>query len=78
MKCRAEVETISGLSAHAGQDLLLEIRRAVKGRVKKIYLVHGEEDAATVFMQKLKERGIGPFEYPDCEADSRNLSVYRL
>jgi metallo-beta-lactamase family protein len=61
---RAEVETINGLSAHAGQDLLLKYAGAVKGRAKKIYLVHGEEDAATVFMEKLKERGIEPFEYP--------------
>ena len=61
---RAEVETINGLSAHAGQDLLLKYAGAVKGRAKKIYLVHGEQDAATVFMEKLQERGIGPFEYP--------------
>jgi len=61
---RAEVQTISGLSAHAGQDFLLKYAAAVNGRAKKIYLVHGEEDAATAFMAKLKENGIGPFEYP--------------
>lgn len=61
---RAEVQTINGLSAHAGQDALLKYAAAVKGRAKKIYLVHGEQDAATAFMQKLNENGIGPFEYP--------------
>ncbi len=61
---RAEVDTISGLSAHAGQDALLQYASAVKGRAKKIFLVHGEQDAATVFEQKLAEAGIGPVEYP--------------
>jgi metallo-beta-lactamase family protein len=61
---RAEVVTINGLSAHAGQDYLLKYASAVKGRVKKIYLVHGEAEAAAVFMAKLKEAGIGPVEYP--------------
>lgn len=61
---RAEVDTISGLSAHAGQDALLRYASAVKGRAKKIFLVHGEPDAATAFEQKLSEAGIGPVEYP--------------
>lgn len=60
----AEVVTINGLSAHAGQDYLLQYASAVKGRVKKIFLVHGESDAAAVFQAKLKEAGIGPVEYP--------------
>jgi metallo-beta-lactamase family protein len=61
---RAEVATISGLSAHAGQDFLLKYASAVKGRAKKIFLVHGEEDAAAAFEGKLKEAGIGPVAYP--------------
>lgn len=61
---RAEVVTINGLSAHAGQDYLLQYASSVKGRVKKIFLVHGEAEAAAVFMAKLKEAGIGPVEYP--------------
>ena len=61
---RAEVVTINGLSAHAGQDFLLQYAAAVKGRVKKIFLVHGEPEAANVFQAKLKEAGIGPVEYP--------------
>ena len=61
---KAEVKTINGLSAHAGQDFLLKYAGAVKGRAKKIFLVHGEEDAATAFQVKLKEAGIGPVEYP--------------
>lgn len=62
---RAEVQTITGLSAHAGQQFLLDYAAAVKGRVKKIYLVHGEQDAAAVFEGKLKEIGFDNIEYPD-------------
>ena len=61
---RAEVESINGLSAHAGQDFLLKYASAVKGRAKKIFLVHGEEDAAAAFRIKLKEVGINQVEYP--------------
>ena len=62
---RAEVEVIHGLSAHAGQGGLLKYAAAVKGRTKQIFLVHSEEDAATVFMSKLDELGISPYSYPD-------------
>jgi metallo-beta-lactamase family protein len=61
---RAEVQVITGLSAHAGQHLLLDYAGAVKERVKEIFLVHGEEDAAGVFMGKLKEKGFAHFRYP--------------
>ncbi len=61
---RAEVKTIKGLSAHAGQKLLLEYAGAVKDRVKKVFLVHGEEDAAGILMGKLKALGFGDVSYP--------------
>ena len=61
---RSEVDVISGLSAHAGQQLLLDYALAVKGRVKDIFLVHGEDDAAGVFMDKLKEHGFNNVHYP--------------
>jgi len=61
---RAEVQSITGLSAHAGQQMLLEYAAAVKNTVKEIFLVHGEEDAAGVFMEKLKEKGFNRVSYP--------------
>jgi metallo-beta-lactamase family protein len=51
---RAQVETINGLSAHAGQGLLVDYARSVAGQAKKIILVHGEEDAAEALQEKLK------------------------
>jgi metallo-beta-lactamase family protein len=62
---RAEVAVISGLSAHAGQDGLLQYAQSARqGGVKKIFLVHGEADAATAFEQLLTQNGIGPYEFP--------------
>ena len=63
---RAEVAVISGLSAHAGQDGLLQYALAAqKGGVKKIFLVHGEADAASAFEQLLTQNGITSFEFPN-------------
>jgi len=50
---RAQVETINGLSAHAGQGLLVDYARSVAGRAKDIILVHGEEKAANGLIKKL-------------------------
>ena len=61
---RAEVITINGFSAHAGQDMLLKYARNINGRAKKIFLVHGEPDKVAIFTQKLKDEGIGPVYYP--------------
>ena len=62
---RAEVATIGGLSAHAGQDLLVEYALAVKDRVKKIFLVHGEEKAAMALKAKLAEKQLSQVYYPE-------------
>jgi metallo-beta-lactamase family protein len=61
---RAEIATIGGLSAHAGQDLLVEYALAAKGQVKKVFLVHGEEKPAMVLQGKLAERGLTEVYYP--------------
>ncbi len=55
---RAEVATIGGLSAHAGQRFLVEYAEAVKEQVQQIFLVHGEPKAAEALRVKLAERGI--------------------
>jgi len=62
---RAEVETIGGLSAHAGQDLLAEYALAVKDQVKKVFLVHGEEKPAMALKGKLSEKGLSQVYYPE-------------
>jgi metallo-beta-lactamase family protein len=62
---KAEVATIGGLSAHAGQDFLIKYAEAAQGRLKGIFLVHGEKEAASILQQKFTERGIAPFSYPE-------------
>ena len=57
---KAEVATIGGLSAHAGQDFLVEYAAATQGTLKQIYLVHGEPAAAGALKAKMAEKGSGP------------------
>ncbi len=52
---KAEVVTIGGLSAHAGQDILVDYALATKDSLEKIILIHGEEDAANALMGRLAE-----------------------
>jgi metallo-beta-lactamase family protein len=61
---RAEVATIGGFSAHAGQTFLLEYARATRDTLKQIFLVHGEEQAASMLTQKLRAQGQEYVTYP--------------
>lgn len=62
---RAEVQTIGGLSAHAGQDFLLEYAGASQGKLKQIFLVHGEPRSAEPLRAKMHEAGLEKVTYPD-------------
>jgi metallo-beta-lactamase family protein len=65
---RAEVVTIGGLSAHAGQDMLTQYAMSVKGQAKQIILVHGEPDAASALQERLRANGLGRLMYPELYA----------
>jgi len=62
---KAEVATIGGLSGHAGQDLLVQYAASVKGRVKKVFLVHGEQAQAMALKEKLSELSMTETYYPE-------------
>ncbi len=62
---RAEIATIGGLSAHAGQDKLLLYALGTRTSLKGLFLVHGEKDAAQPLMDKLEEKQIAPVYFPD-------------
>lgn len=64
-KLRAEVATIGGFSAHAGQAFLLEYAKATKRTLKGLYLVHGDPDAAGVLQGKLAEASFENVHYPE-------------
>jgi metallo-beta-lactamase family protein len=61
---RAEVASLSGLSAHAGQEFLLEYAGAVRGRARRIVLVHGEAGPAAALQQGLNRLGFEDVRYP--------------
>jgi metallo-beta-lactamase family protein len=61
---RAEVATIGGLSAHAGQTFLRQYAGATKEQVRDIFLVHGEQRAADALRECLREDGLENIHYP--------------
>src|SRR5512140_704491 len=61
---RAEVESIGGLSAHAGQDFLIKYATTLKGQARKVFLVHGEQEPAEALTSKLHEQGMQEVYYP--------------
>jgi len=66
IQVRAEIATIGGLSAHAGQNMLLRYAHSASDNgLKQIFLVHGDQEPAAILMQKMKEEGIGPVSYPE-------------
>jgi metallo-beta-lactamase family protein len=62
---KAEVVTIGGLSAHAGQNGLVEYALHARESAKKIFLVHGEQDASLALQARLRENGITQLVYPE-------------
>lgn len=61
---RAEVVTIGGLSAHAGQNTLMEYALAVQDQARGIFLVHGEPTAASALRARLAHASQLPVHYP--------------
>jgi metallo-beta-lactamase family protein len=62
---KADVVTIGGLSAHAGQKTLVDYTTSVKNNARQIFLVHGEQNASDALQEKLREIGITNLVYPD-------------
>ena len=62
---RAQVETIGGLSAHAGQNFLLEYARSAKATARQIFLVHGEAKPAQILTEILAGQGQRDVAYPE-------------
>lgn len=62
---RAKVEIINGYSGHADQAGLLDWALHLKGRLKKVFLVHGEPEPADALAAKLREGGIPEVYYPE-------------
>jgi len=50
-----QTKAIGGYSAHADQPQLMKWVEAMRNRVKKVFVVQGEEDQAVAFAQKIKD-----------------------
>jgi len=61
---KIRVENIQGFSAHGGQDMLVDYATALKGRVKDIFLVHGETRGARGLMEALAAQGMTDIHFP--------------
>ncbi len=67
---KAKVLSISGYSAHADQNQLLEWVSPMKGRLRKIFVVQGDGNSSEILAGKIKEKfGL------EAEAPSLNESV---
>ncbi|MFA5633068.1 MAG: MBL fold metallo-hydrolase [Porticoccaceae bacterium] len=55
VQINAGIHTISGYSAHAGQDDLLRFIRRIYKKPREIRIVHGDADAKAVFAEKVRE-----------------------
>lgn len=64
---KAEIYNFRGLSAHADRQGLYNWIRAYETPLKKVFVVHGEEQAANSFAQLLKEENIAAL-IPDYKA----------
>jgi metallo-beta-lactamase family protein len=67
---KAEVVTIGGFSAHAGQKFLTEYALRVKSSSSQVFLVHGEAKPAEALSNRLVDAGMKPPIYPE-----RGMSV---
>jgi metallo-beta-lactamase family protein len=61
---RAEVESITGYSAHADRDELRSWVRRLGGPVRRAFVVHGEAAALEAMASILKEEGIRDVRIP--------------
>ena len=61
---RAEVEVMNAFSAHADRNNLLDYALRLKDQVKKIFIVHGDEDQSEKLHRLLLEHGL-PSHFPE-------------
>jgi metallo-beta-lactamase family protein len=56
MSRRAEVDSLQALSAHADQSELLDWMKPLAGSLKKVFLVHGETEAANTLQAAIQKQ----------------------
>jgi metallo-beta-lactamase family protein len=61
---RARVETIDGFSAHADRNELLAWVAAARGRLRRVFVVHGEEASALALAAGIRALGAANVDVP--------------
>jgi metallo-beta-lactamase family protein len=56
MRLRAEVQTLDALSGHADREEMLSWLKPIAGGLKKVFLVHGDQDQQIAFAAAIRER----------------------
>ncbi len=66
-RVRARIEQVSGYSAHADRNELLAWASAVRqaGALERVFLVHGEEEAAAALAEGLQQQGLPRVDMPE-------------
>lgn len=64
IKVKAQIKAIGGYSAHADNPALLRFIKPSIGKLKKIFLVHGEDEAQKYLADEIKEKFQIPTERP--------------
>ncbi|MCB0594897.1 MAG: MBL fold metallo-hydrolase, partial [Phaeodactylibacter sp.] len=62
---KAEIEVMDSFSAHADRNELAGFVENQKGRLKKLFLVHGTLDRQEAFRNLLQEKGFQGVEIPE-------------
>jgi metallo-beta-lactamase family protein len=57
IKVQAQIHTMGGFSAHAGQSQLIKWLNGFTAKKPKLFLVHGEENAKLTLQEAVKETG---------------------
>lgn len=60
----AEVQIMDSFSAHADRDDLLDFARRCRGALRRVFLVHGEEEQALALAERLEGIGIRDVHVP--------------
>jgi len=63
-RLRCKVRSMSGLSAHADYGELLRALTPLAENCKGVFVVHGEEDPAMIFADRLRDAGFDSVEVP--------------
>ncbi|MDO8748621.1 MAG: MBL fold metallo-hydrolase [Candidatus Omnitrophota bacterium] len=58
---KAGVEVINAFSAHADKNELVDYALKTQGRLKKIFIVHGDMDQSEALALELKTKGLRPY-----------------